>query len=243
MNNFDIYPAIDLRQGQVVRLVQGDPAQQTVYANDPAAQAERWLAAGAQWLHVVNLDGAFDQPDQANQAALGAILAVAQRWQARVQFGGGLRSRAAIEQALAMGVQRVLLGTAVVQSPALAAEAVQAFGPQQVGAALDAYRGMVRTDGWTQESCLSAVDLGQRLRQAGLETVIYTDIARDGTGQGSNIPASQSLQQATGLQVIASGGARNLEDVRMARQAGLAGIVIGRALYDGRISVEGALAC
>lgn len=243
MKNFQIYPAIDLRQGQVVRLVQGNPAQQTVYAHNPAAQAERWLAAGARWLHVVNLDGAFDQLDRSNQAALGAILAVAQRWQARVQFGGGLRSQAAIEQALAMGVQRVLLGTAAVQSPALVAEAVQAFGPERIGAALDAYRGMIRTDGWMQESRLSTVELGLRLRQAGLGTVIYTDIARDGTGQGCNIPASQSLQQASGLQVIASGGARNLEDVRLARQAGLAGIIIGRALYDGRISVEEALAC
>jgi phosphoribosylformimino-5-aminoimidazole carboxamide ribotide isomerase len=243
MSEFVVFPAIDLRQGQVVRLVQGDPERQTVYASDPSAQARRWIEKGGRWLHVVNLDGAFEQPDQLNQAALAAILKVCRQKGAQVQFGGGLRTLESIQRALYLGVQRVLLGTAAVTDPTLVALAIKQFSAERIGVALDAQDGLVKTRGWQEASAVLAVDLGHSLAQAGLTTVIYTDIARDGTGHGANIPACQALQQATGLQVIASGGVQGLDDFRQARQAGLAGVIVGRALYQGNFTLEEALLC
>ena len=243
MAEFTLYPAIDLRQGQVVRLRQGDLAQQTVYGADPAAQARAWIAAGARWLHVVNLDGAFEQADNANQAALRLIAAECAAAGARVQFGGGLRSLEAVEQALALGVTRVLLGTAAVQSPELVVQALARFGPLQIGAALDAAAGIIKTRGWTESSGISAVDLGKQLAQAGLQDVIYTDIARDGTGSGANLAACLNLQEVSGLRVIVSGGIRHLDEIRQARQLGLAGVIAGRALYEGHFTLQEALLC
>ncbi len=243
MGDFTIYPAIDLRAGQVVRLRQGDPARQTVYGADPAAQARAWAEAGARWLHVVNLDGAFDQADNLNQAALGQILAECAKSGVKVQFGGGLRSLLDIQRALGLGVERVLLGTAAVQSPELVRTALQRWGAGRIGAALDAQDGVIRTHGWTESSGVSALDLGRRLAQAGLLNVIYTDIARDGTGSGANLAACLALQQASGLAVIVSGGIRALDEIRQARQMGLAGVIAGRALYEGHFSLEEALAC
>lgn len=243
MDDFTLYPAIDLHQGQVVRLVQGDLQRQTVYAKDPAAVARRWLAAGANWLHVVNLDGAFEQPDEANRSALVAILAAAADFGARVQFGGGVRTLEGIEQALAMGVQRVLLGTAMVQQPQVMVEALRRYGADRIGAALDAQEGVVKTRGWQDLSGVLAVKLGRDLAHMGLATVIYTDISRDGTGGGVNIGACLALQQASDLRVIASGGVHSLEEVRQARQSGLAGVIVGRALYQAEFSLVEALAC
>jgi len=240
---FTIYPAIDLRQGQVVRLRQGDLAQQTVYGADPAAQARVWIAAGAKWLHVVNLDGAFEQADNANQTALRQILAECLPAGVRVQFGGGLRSLEAVEQALGLGVTRILLGTAAVQSPELAGQALQRFGPERIGAALDAEGGIIKTRGWTESSGVLAVDLGKQLAQAGLQHVIYTDIARDGTSTGANLAACLQLQQSSGLQVIVSGGIHSLDEIRQARQMGLAGVIAGRALYEGHFTLQEALLC
>jgi len=243
VDEFIVYPAIDLRQGQVVRLVQGDPQQQTIYASDPAAQARRWIESGARWLHVVNLDGAFEQPDQVNQAALAAILEARLQYGTQVQFGGGLRTLESIQRALAQGVQRVLLGTAAVTDPDLVALALELYGAERIGAALDAQDGLIKTRGWQEASGIPAVELGRTLAQAGLEIVIYTDITRDGTGRGANIPACQALQQAAGLRVIASGGVHSLEDIFQARQAGLAGVIVGRALYQGSFTLEEALQC
>ena len=239
--NFIVFPAIDLRHGQVVRLKEGDPNRQTAYSSDPSAAAERWLAAGASWLHVVNLDGAFDQADSANKAALAAILAVAAGKSARVQFGGGLRSLLAVEQALAVGVERVMLGTLAVEQPDLLAEAVARWGAERVGASLDARDGLVQVRGWQQASAVTARDAALRLKESGLEYLVFTDIARDGLQTGLNLNATVALAQASGLKVIASGGVRGPEDIHAARAAGLAGAIAGRALYEGTLRLEDVL--
>lgn len=232
-----VYPAIDLRGGKVVRLEQGDPARQTVYSSDPAETARRWLEAGTDWLHVVNLDGAFGESGDANLAALEAILDLG----ARVQFGGGLRSLEAVARALDLGVSRVVLGTLAVENPDAVAQALTWFGAEKIAAGIDARDGLVRTRGWQQDGGVPALDLALQMRTLGLRTVIFTDIRRDGLGGGLNLAASRELAQASGLEVIASGGVHTIEDVRAAKEAGLAGIIIGRALYEGTIELASAL--
>ncbi len=239
---FTLYPAIDLRQGQVVRLAQGDPRRQTVYAADPASVARRWVRQGAQWLHVVNLDGAFGQDDAANRAALQAILGVAKGLGARVQFGGGLRSLEAVAQALGLGVDRVVLGTLAVRHPSVLAEALQRWGPERIAVGLDARDGRVQVSGWAEDTNLEAPVFAQRLAALGLRTVIFTDIRRDGLQTGLALEATVALQRASGLAVIASGGVGTLADLRAAKQAGLAGVVVGRALYEGAFTLTEALA-
>jgi len=236
--SFTVFPAIDLRGGQVVRLQEGDPARQTAYDSDPAVAARRWLSAGAGWLHVVNLDGAFDQPDSANTNALRVILAEAAQFGARVQFGGGLRSLKALEDAFALGVSRAVLGTVVGEDPELAFEALRRWGPERIAAGLDAREGLVRVRGWQQSTPILALQLAQDLRAAGLRWLIFTDIARDGLQTGINLAATRELAQRSGLNVIASGGVRSAEDVQAAREANLAGIIIGRALYEGTVKLE-----
>jgi phosphoribosylformimino-5-aminoimidazole carboxamide ribotide isomerase len=232
---FIVYPAIDLRGGQVVRLSQGDPARETRYDHDPAAAARRWLSAGARWLHVVNLDGAFDEPDTLNRQALSTILQVAHEFGAQVQFGGGLRSLAAITEALSLGVQRVILGTVAVEQPELAYEALQRWGTEQVVLGLDARDGLVRVRGWQEGAARSALDVARSYLPYGLRWLVYTDISRDGLQTGLNLPATIELARATGLRVIASGGLRDMADIRGARDAGLAGAIAGRALYEGAL--------
>lgn len=239
MSAFTVYPAIDLRRGRVVRLAQGDPERETVYGDDPAAVAERWLAAGATWLHVVNLDGAFGEGGQANLEALRALLATG----ALIQFGGGLRSLPDVEAALEAGVARVVLGTAAVEAPDLVAEALARFGPDRVAVALDVRAGRVQVRGWVEDAGREPVDLAAELAGLGLRTVVHTDVARDGVSRGLNVEASKRLAEATGLEVIASGGVASLADIQAARKAGLAGVVVGRALYDGRFTLEEALRC
>jgi len=241
MSRFTIYPAIDLRGGRVVRLQEGDPARQTTYGNDPAQAAERWLEAGARWLHVVNLDGAFDENDSANHAALHAILEIASRFKARAQFGGGLRSHAAVERALDLGVSRVVLGTIAIEQPQLVTIAIEAFGADKIAVGIDARDGFVRVHGWQSESGILATDLALQMRDAGVRTIIFTDISRDGLGTGLNIPSTRALAQSSGLDVIASGGVHTLADVVAAREAKLAGVIIGRALYEGTIDLQEAL--
>jgi phosphoribosylformimino-5-aminoimidazole carboxamide ribotide isomerase len=240
MGGFTIYPAIDLRKGQVVRLKQGDPNRQTTYAADPAQVAARWLEAGARWLHVVNLDGAFGEADQENQSALKAILKEASPHDARVQFGGGLRSLEGMEKALHLGVHRLVLGTVALEMPELLAQAVKAFQPGKVVVGLDALQGTVRTHGWSQGSNKAVLPVGKALADLGVRTVIYTDIQRDGMQAGADIPKAQDLA-GLGLEVIASGGVRSLEDILQVRQAGLSGVIIGRALYEGAFRLEEAL--
>ncbi len=242
MAAFTIYPAIDLRKGQVVRLRQGDPDRQTTYSTDPAQVAVCWLEAGATWLHVVNLDGAFGEADQENQAALKAILEQAHLRNAQVQFGGGLRTLEGIESALLMGVHRLILGTAALETPELLTQVMQHYKAEQIAIAIDAYQGKVRRRGWTQESGKEILPFGRELLGLGFRTVIYTDIKRDGMGSGVDIPSAQALA-ALGLEVVASGGVHALEDIQRIRQAQLSGVIIGRALYEGNFRLEEALTC
>lgn len=237
MPDFVLYPAIDLRQGQVVRLTQGDPDRQTTYSPDPAETARRWLSAGARWLHVVNLDGAFGENDTTNRRALEDILRVAGAFGAAVQFGGGLRSLEAVQAALDTGVARVVLGTLAVEQPEVLAQALAGAGPERIAAALDARQGLVRIRGWATGSAIPAVDLAARLAQIGLEWLVFTDIARDGVGAGLNLEATLAIAGQGRLNVIASGGVNSLDDIRAACRAGLAGAIAGRALYEGRIEL------
>jgi phosphoribosylformimino-5-aminoimidazole carboxamide ribotide isomerase len=243
--SFIIYPAIDLRGGKVVRLKEGDPTRMTSYNDDPAETARRWLDAGAQWLHVVNLDGAFGESDNTNRNALEAIL----KCGARVQFGGGMRSLDAIEDVLNLGVRRAILGTIAIEQPDIVADALKRFGAEHVAVGIDARDGLVRTRGWKDNSGIKATDLAlqmRTLRQAqggalGLRTVIFTDVSRDGLGSGLNIPSTRELAEVSGLDVIASGGVHTMDDVIAAKDAGLAGCIIGRALYDGTVDLKEAL--
>ena len=239
MSTWAIYPAIDLRRGRVVRLKQGDPDQETRYADDPLSVAQRWGAAGAAWLHVINLDGAFGEQSQENQAALERILTTG----LRVQFGGGLRDLQGIRRALDVGVSRVAVGTAAVKNPTLVEAALKTFGPERVAVAIDAREGKVHTHGWQEASTLTAVELAQRWAARGVRWVIFTDVGRDGMGNGLNVEATAHLLTSSGhrLNVIASGGVASLEDVRRAHQAGLSGVIIGRALYEGQVLLEDAL--
>lgn len=236
--SFTVYPAIDLRAGNVVRLKEGDPARMTSYSDDPAETATRWLNSGASWLHVVNLDGAFGESDSANLTALRNILQAVKQFDARVQFGGGMRSLDAIESALTLGVQRVILGTIAVENPDLVGDALNRFGVEHIAVGIDARDGIVRLRGWKDGSGISASDLALQLRTLGLRTVIFTDVSRDGLGSGLNIPATRQLADVSGLDVIASGGVHTMDDVVAARDANLAGAIIGRALYEGTVDLE-----
>ena len=241
MKPFTIFPAIDLRNGKVVRLKEGDPARMTAYSDEPSEVARRWLDMGAEWLHVVNLDGAFGEHDSDNQTALKSILEAAKEFNAQVQFGGGLRSPYAIELALKLGVGRVVLGTVAIEQPNIVEEALDRFGIEQVAVGIDARDGIVRVRGWRDEGVISAEDLALQMRTLGLRTVIFTDISRDGLGSGLNIAATRKLADVSGLDVIASGGVNSLNDVRAARHARLSGVIIGRAIYEDSLDLQAAL--
>ncbi len=235
-----LYPAIDLKGGQVVRLKRGEMDQATVYAEDPGAQARAFIEAGFSWVHVVDLDGAF-AGKPANADAVRGILSAVRG--AQVQLGGGIRTMAVAEAWLAAGVTRIILGSAAVKDPGFAREACRAF-PGRVALGIDARDGMVATEGWAETSDVSATELAQRFEGAGAAAVIYTDIARDGMLGGVNVEATAALARAVTLPVIASGGVAGVEDVTALRdaKAGIAGVIIGRALYDGRIEPKTALA-
>jgi phosphoribosylformimino-5-aminoimidazole carboxamide ribotide isomerase len=242
MPAFTLYPAIDLRKGRVVRLRSGDPAQQVVYSLEPARMAQKWLASGAAWLHVINLDAALGDDDFANQAALDNILQETAQAGVKVQLGGGLRSLEAIQSAFNRGVERAILGTAVALQPELVYQALKQFGPGRIAAGLDARRGWISVRGWVKDTPLKAVDLAIDLGKMGLRTLIFTDIARDGAGQGGNLEATAGLAQASGLEVIAAGGFTHLDELLSARQAGLAGVILGKALYKGQLDLKTCLA-
>ena len=239
--NFVIYPAIDLRAGKVVRLQEGDPARMTAYSEDPAETAQRWLAAGARWLHVVNLDGAFGESDNTNRLALKEILRVAKEYDASVQFGGGIRSLDTVESALSLGISRVVLGTIAIENPDIVADALMKFGADPIAVGIDARDGLVRVRGWKENSGMSATDLAIQMRNLNLRTAIFTDVSRDGLGKGLNIAMTRELANVSGLDVIASGGVHTVADVIAARNANLAGVIIGRALYEGTIDLKSAL--
>ena len=235
---FTIYPAIDLKNGQVVRLHQGRADATTVYGNDPAAVARRWAEQGAQWLHVVDLDGAFGgEPRNWNsvRAILGAVTIP-------VQLGGGLRTRQQIADAIAMGVQRVVVGTKACESPVFISELVKEFG-ERIAVGIDARDGFVAVKGWVEKTTLAAVEFAGQINRLGVGTIIFTDIATDGTLTGPNFKAVSTVCAAVNCNVIASGGVAVAADVQQLRtlasqQANLAGVIIGKALYDGRIDLR-----
>ena len=240
LSKFTIFPAIDLRNGRVVRLEQGDPDRETVFGTDPAKMARRWLRAGAEWLHVVNLDGAFDEAGAANWAALPALTQLG----AKVQFGGGIRTMDDISRALDLNVTRVILGTVAIENPVLVGEAIDQFGKDKIAVGIDARNGRVKTRGWMKDTAVNPVDLGKAMKERGVKTIVYTDIGRDGVLGGVDVQATVQLSQVTGLQVIASGGVASIEDIRRCRdqaEHGLVGVITGRAIYDGRLDLEEAL--
>jgi len=238
LRQWDVYPAIDLRGGRVVRLQQGDPDREQSYHSDPLEVAGKWQTAGARWLHVINLDAAFGEPGLLNQAALRQILTTG----LPVQLGGGLRSLDALCQAIDLGVSRVVLGTAAVEKPELVGEAILRFGSDRVAVAIDTRQGRVRTRGWRADTAITSSELGQRCGEQGVRWLIHTSVFHDGMGKGLALGESVDLARRTGLSVVASGGVRRLSDVEGAYRAGLAGVVIGRALYDGHVSLAQALA-
>jgi phosphoribosylformimino-5-aminoimidazole carboxamide ribotide isomerase len=237
---FSLYPAIDLKGGQVVRLKRGEMDQATIYADDPAAQARSFIEAGFSWVHMVDLDGAF-AGKPANAAAVRAIIAAVPG--ARLQLGGGIRTMETAEAWLSAGVSRIILGSAAVKDPDFARAACRAF-PGRVALGIDARDGMVATEGWAETSDVSATDLARRFEDSGAAAVIYTDIARDGMLTGANVTATAALARAVRLPVIASGGVAGVEDITALREAdaGIEGAILGRALYDGRIEPKVALA-
>ncbi len=237
MSEFTIYPAIDLRQGRVVRLAQGDPGRETSYSDQPLRVAQRWEAAGAIWLHCVNLDGAFGEKGTQNHQALSRILETP----LSVQFGGGIRDMASVTQALDLGASRVVVSTAFIEDPGVVLAALAKFGPERVAVGIDARDGMAQIRGWQKAAMITAEELAERWAEMGGKWLIFTDISRDGMGSGVNVDATTTLADSTGLRVIASGGVKTLSDVQRVRDAGLAGVIIGRALYEGHIELSDAL--
>jgi phosphoribosylformimino-5-aminoimidazole carboxamide ribotide isomerase len=240
MTSLTLYPAIDLKDGQCVRLQRGVMDRATVYSSDPAGQARAWQDAGFVWLHVVDLDGAFaGRP--VNAAVVAAILAAVS---VPVQLGGGIRDMAGIEAWLAAGVRRVILGSAAVKNPRLVREACRAF-PGRIAVGIDARDGNVATEGWAETSSVRARDLALSFEDAGVAAIIYTDIGRDGMLSGLNLALTVALASSVVTPVIASGGVGGLQDLadlkRAAAGTRIEGVIVGRALYDGR--VDPAAAC
>ena len=234
-----LYPAIDLKGGKCVRLVRGDMESAQVFNDDPAAQGKAFQAAGFQWLHIVDLDGAVGGRAinaEAVRSILGAMSLPA-------QLGGGIRDMAAIEGWLAAGISRVILGTVAVKNPALVREASKAF-PGKIAVGIDAKAGRVAIQGWAEDTDLLAVDLAKQFEDAGVACIIYTDIARDGTGTGVNVEETAVIASAVRVPVVASGGIGSLEDLRALKTRGhpnINGVICGRALYDGRVDAAQAL--
>lgn len=233
-----LYPAIDLKDGQAVRLVHGDMDRSTVFNDDPAAQAKAFVASGCEWLHLVDLNGAF-AGIPVNAAPVEAIL---KSCTVPAQLGGGIRDRATIENWLDKGLARVILGTVAVENPDLVREAARAY-PGQVAVGIDARAGYVATKGWAEETNVLATDLAKSFEDAGVAAIIYTDILRDGAMGGPNVTATADLAKAVSIPVIASGGVASLNDLSELKATGvISGAISGRALYDGAIDLATALA-
>lgn len=235
-----LYPAIDLKGGQVVRLKQGLMDSATVYGADPAAQAESFARAGFEWIHVVDLDGAFAGESRNVEAVEGVL----KRVSVPVQLGGGIRSMAQVEAWLTRGLSRVILGTAAVRDPDFVKAAAKEH-PGKVAVGIDAKDGLVAVEGWAEVSDMTALDLAKRFEDAGVCAIIYTDISRDGLLSGLNLPSTRELAEAVSIPVIASGGLADIEDVKRLvspENAAIAGAITGRALYDGRLDAREALA-
>ena len=232
-----LYPAIDLKDGQAVRLVHGDMEQSTVFNDDPAAQAMSFVNAGCEWLHLVDLNGAF-AGTPVNAAPVEAILKTCK---VPTQLGGGIRDMATIEAWLDKGLTRVILGTVAVENPDLVREAARAF-PNQVAVGIDARNGRVATKGWAEETDVMVTDLAKSFEDAGVTAIIYTDIMRDGAMGGPNIEATADLARAISIPIIASGGVSSLADLKALKATNvISGAISGRALYDGAIDLSEAL--
>ncbi len=232
-----LYPAIDIRGGRCVRLIEGDFNRETAYDSDPSAAARRWVEAGAEWLHIVDLDGAVEGRP-INREAVAQIRASVD---VSIQLGGGLRQLTDLEDAFATGVDRAILGTVALRDPELVISAVARWG-DRVAVALDARDGRLATDGWLGQSDTRAVEVAQRLAQRRVRHFIYTDIRRDGTLSGPNLEGLSELVEKVEADVIASGGIASLDDIKAAANVGATGAIIGRALYDGRVDLADALA-
>lgn len=233
-----LYPAIDLKDGAAVRLLRGDMDKATVFNDDPADQARAFAAAGCEWLHLVDLNGAFAGAP-VNGAAVEAILAACPDTPA--QLGGGIRDLATIEAWLDKGLARVILGTVAVEQPELVRDAARVF-PGHVAVGIDARDGRVATKGWADQTDLDATELAKSYEDAGVAAIIYTDIARDGAMQGPNVAATEALARAVSIPVIASGGVSSLDDLSALKATGvIAGAISGRALYDGAIDLGEAI--
>jgi phosphoribosylformimino-5-aminoimidazole carboxamide ribotide isomerase len=232
-----LYPAIDLKNGQAVRLLRGEMDAATVFNDDPASQARAFVDSGAEWLHLVDLDGAF-AGEPRNAKAVEAILAACR---VPAQLGGGIRDRPTVERWLSAGLRRVILGTAAVENPDFVREVARAY-PGQVAVGLDARGGKVATRGWALETEATVTDLALAYEDAGIAALIYTDISRDGAMQGPNVEATADLARAVTIPVIASGGVSSLEDLARLKATGVvAGAIVGRALYDGAVDLRAAL--
>lgn len=236
-----VYPAIDLKDGKVVRLLQGRMEDSTIYSENPAAVAADFMAKGTKYLHVVDLNGAFSGKPVNDEA----IKSIIQNVSLQIQVGGGIRTLARIEELLTLGVSRVILGTAAVRDPQLVAEAVQRYG-EQIIVGIDAREGMVAVQGWAEETDLMAEDLGIAMKAVGVSRIVFTDISRDGMLGGPNIASTVRMAEATGLKVIASGGISVLEDLKKLKEEAdrgisIEGAIMGKALYSGAFTLEEAL--
>ena len=235
-----VFPAIDLKRGQVVRLAQGDMDRATVYGDNPAAQAVLFAEAGSQFLHVVDLDGSFAGQAE-NRSAVEAIL---EAFDGHVQLGGGIRTRAAVEGWFDLGVARVVMGTAALKDPQFVKDMAAEF-PGGIVVAVDARDGMVATEGWAELSDVPVVDMARRFEDAGVASLLFTDIGRDGLLKGVNIEATVDLARRVDLPVIASGGVKGLDDIHILSlhaHEGIEGVITGRALFEGRLDLAAAIA-
>ena len=234
-----IFPAIDIRGGKCVRLLKGDFAQETVFSDDPAAMARKWQQQGAQFLHLVDLDGALAGKSQ-NLATVRAILAVVT---IPVELGGGIRTMANIDEVLALGVRRIILGSVAVHDPDLVKAACAKYG-NRVVVGIDAKDGIVAVDGWGVSGNVQVGSLAKAMAEAGVRTIIYTDIARDGTLEGVNVEATARLARESGIRIVASGGVKSVEDIRALKayeKDGIEGVIVGKSIYMGTLDLQEAI--
>ncbi len=242
MIDFTIFPAIDLKSGWCVRLKQGDPGRATVYSKSPAEVAERWESQGAEWLHVVNLDGAMGE--DASYLNKRALREIREAVGIPIQFGGGIRSLKDILAAIELGASRVVLGTLAVENPKEVEEAVEYFGADRIVVGIDARDGKVAIHGWKETTSVPALDLAKRMAELGVQRIVYTDISRDGMLSGVNVESAEKIARESGLKVIASGGVAGIEDIEKlvaVRKSGVEGVIVGQALYTGAVSLPEAL--
>ncbi|MCI1931793.1 MAG: 1-(5-phosphoribosyl)-5-[(5-phosphoribosylamino)methylideneamino]imidazole-4-carboxamide isomerase [Clostridia bacterium] len=228
-----IYPAIDLKNGQCVRLKQGRFDDVTFYGNDPVERAGEWIKAGATYIHVVDLDGART----GNGENLEAIKKIAETYKVSIETGGGIRTMRDIEERIKAGVSRVIIGTAAVKNPDLVKDAVKVYG-EKIAVGIDASNGMVAIDGWEKISNISSLDLCRKMAGYGVKYVIYTDISKDGMMSGPNIESTKKLIEKTGINIIASGGVTTMKDIENAAKIGAEGVIIGKALYQGKLNLK-----